>query len=246
VTGSVVATKNLCKQYRSGQSLIDAISSVSLIVSHGEFVAICGRSGSGKSTLMNLLGLLERPDSGHYLLDGKEVSALSERQRATIRNRKIGFVFQLPTLLPRSSALENVELLLVYSGIRGTERKRRAAEALERVGLGHRRYHWPNQLSGGEQQRVAIARALVNKPALILADEPTGALDSSTSDEIMSLFEELHQERSTIIVVTHDPDVAKRAERCVTLHDGRIVEDSSRKQPVVLRSIPGGLNELSG
>jgi putative ABC transport system ATP-binding protein len=195
---------------------------------------------------MNLLGLLERADSGHYFLDGKEVSALSERQRAISRNREIGFVFQLPTLLPRSSALENVELPLVYSGIRGTERQRRAAEALDCVGLGHRRNHWPSQLSGGEQQRVAIARALVNKPALILADEPTGALDSSTSDEIMSLFEELHREGSTIIVVTHDQDVAKRAERCVTLHDGHIVDDSSCKHPVVLRSIPGGLNELSG
>lgn len=244
--GPVVATKSLCKQYRSGRSLIDAISSVSLVVRHGEFVAICGRSGSGKSTLMHLLGLLERADSGHYFLDGKEVSALSERQRAISRNREIGFVFQLPTLLARSTALENVELPLVYSGLHGIERQHRAAEALERVGLGHRRHHWPNQLSGGEQQRVAIARALVNKPALVLADEPTGALDSSTSDEIMSLFEELHQERSTIIVVTHDPDVAKRAERCVTLHDGHFVEDSSRKQRVVFRPSQGGLNELSG
>ena len=169
------------------------------MVRHGEFVAICGRSGSGKSTLMNLLGLLERPDSGHYFLNGKEIAALTERQRAISRNREIGFVFQLPTLLPRSTALENVELPLVYSGVRGIERQRRATEALERVGLGHRRDHWPSQLSGGEQQRVAIARALVNKPALVLADEPTGALDSSTSDEIMSLFEELHRERSTII-----------------------------------------------
>jgi putative ABC transport system ATP-binding protein len=246
VTGPVVVTKSLCKQYRSGQSLIDAISSVSLSVGHGEFVAICGRSGSGKSTLMDLLGLLERADSGHYFLDGKEVSVLSERPRAIIRNREIGFVFQLPTLLPRSSALENVELPLVYSGIRGTDRQRRAAEALDCVGLGHRRNHWPSQLSGGEQQRVAIARALVNKPALILADEPTGALDSTTSDEIMSLFEELHREGSTIIVVTHDQDVAKRAERRITLHDGRIVEDSYCKHPIVLRAIPGGLNEFSG
>jgi putative ABC transport system ATP-binding protein len=237
VTTPVVVAESLWKQYRSGQSLVDAIANVSLKVMQGELVAVCGRSGSGKSTLMNLLGLLERPDSGHYFLGGREVAALTERRRAGIRNREIGFVFQLPTLLPRSTALENVELPLVYSGVGGTERHRRATEALERVGLGHRRHHWPSRLSGGEQQRVAIARALVNKPVLILADEPTGALDSSTSDEIMSLFEELHRQRSTIIVVTHDADVAKRAERRVTLHDGQITTDEPRKQPVALRVV---------
>jgi putative ABC transport system ATP-binding protein len=245
VTGALVATDDLCKQYRFGQSLIEAIRNVALIVRQGEFVAICGRSGSGKSTLMNLLGLLERPDSGHYSFKEKEVAALNENRRATIRNREIGFVFQLPTLLARSTALENVELPLVYSGLPATQRQHRAAEALERVGLGHRKSHWPNQLSGGEQQRVAIARALVTKPALILADEPTGALDSSTGAEIMSLFEELHRETSTIIVVTHDPDVAKRAERCVVLHDGRIVEEWSPKHSIALRVIPGGLNALT-
>jgi putative ABC transport system ATP-binding protein len=195
---------------------------------------------------MNLLGLLERPNSGHYYLNGTEIADLTECRRAAIRNREVGFVFQLPTLLSRSTALENVELPLVYSGVRGIERHRRGIEALERVGLAHRRNHWPSQLSGGEQQRVAIARALVNKPALILADEPTGALDSNTGDEIMSLFEELHRQRSTIVVVTHDADVANRAERCVTLHDGRVITDVPRKQPVVLRAVRGGLNESSG
>ena len=237
MTTPVVATENLSKHYVLGRSIVDAIASVSLTVMQGEFVAICGRSGSGKSTLMNLLGLLERPDSGHYLLNGSEIAGLRESRRAAIRSREIGFVFQLPTLLPRSTALENVELPLVYSGVRGIERRRRATEALDRVGLGHRKDHWPSQLSGGEQQRVAIARALVNQPALILADEPTGALDSNTGDEILSLFEELHHQGATIIMVTHDVDVAYRAERCVTLHDGRVVTDSPRKQPVILRAV---------
>jgi putative ABC transport system ATP-binding protein len=237
VTTPVVATENLSKQYVLGRSIISAIATVSLTVMQGEFVAICGRSGSGKSTLMNLLGLLERPDSGHYLLNGTEIAGLSESRRAAIRNRELGFVFQLPTLLPRSTALENVELPLVYSGVRGVKRHRRATEALDRVGLGHRKDHWPSQLSGGEQQRVAIARALVNMPALILADEPTGALDSNTGDQILSLFEELHRQRATIIMVTHDPDVAYRAERCVTLHDGRVITDAPRKQPVILRAV---------
>ena len=238
-------TENLCKQYCSGKSFVDAIANISLEVRQGESLAICGRSGSGKSTLMNLLGLLERPNSGHYYLNGTEIAGLTERRRAAIRNREIGFVFQLPTLLPRSTALENVELPLVYSGVRGMERHRRGIEALERVGLAHRWDHWPSQLSGGEQQRVAIARALVNKPALILADEPTGALDSNTGDEIMTLFEELHRQGSTIVVVTHDADVANRAERCITLHDGRIITDATRKQHVMLRAVPGGLNEFS-
>ena len=190
---------------------------------------------------MNLLGLLERANSGQYLLDGKEVAGLGARTLTAIRNRQIGFVFQSPTLLPRSTALENVELPLVYSGIRGDERERRAKGALNRVGLSHRLQHWPTQLSGGEQQRVAIARALANKPTLLLADEPTGALDSSTSDEILSLFEELHREGSTIILVTHDPEVAERASRCITLHDGRIVEDNLRsRQEPVLRAVASG------
>src|SRR5262249_25843766 len=199
-------------------------------------------SGSGKSTLMNLLGLLERPDSGHYVLRGTEIAGLKKRRAAAIRNREIGFIFQLPTLLPRSTALENVELPLIYSGVRGSERHCKAIAALECVGLAHRKDHWPSQLSGGEQQRVAVARALVNEPSLILADEPTGALDSNTGDEIMKLFEELHRQRRTIIVVTHDADVANRAERRITLHDGRMIDDAPRKQPVVLRAVIGGLD----
>jgi putative ABC transport system ATP-binding protein len=226
VSTPLIEAVHLCKNYRFDDRVVHAISDVSFTIEQGEFVAIRGRSGSGKSTLMSLLGLLERPASGQYFFDGKEVSALSGRTRTAIRNREIGFVFQLPTLLPRSSALQNVELPLAYAGIRGLERKRRAKDALDRVGLGHRHYHWPGQLSGGEQQRVVIARALVNNPDLLLADEPTGALDSHTGDEILSLFEGLHREGSTIVIVTHAPDVAERAARCITLHDGRVIADS--------------------
>jgi putative ABC transport system ATP-binding protein len=192
-------------------------------IEQGEFVAVVGRSGSGKSTLMHLLGLLERPDSGRYFFDGQEVSKLSEDARAALRNRQIGFVFQLPALLSRANALENLELPLAYAGVGATERHRRARDALDRVRLAHRSNHWPHQLSGGEQQRVVIARAIVSHPALVLADEPTGALDSKTSDEILSLFEDLHRDGCTIIVVTHALDVAERAKRRITLNDGRIV-----------------------
>ena len=222
----LVRTVGVSKHYPSGGTIIRAVSNVSLSIEHGEFVAICGRSGSGKSTLMNLLGLLERPDSGEYALSGREATKLSEDMRATIRSQDIGFIFQLPALLPRATALENVELPLVYAGVPGSKRRRTAKDALGRVGLADRSHHWPNQLSGGEQQRVVIARAIVNEPALILADEPTGSLDSSTSDEILSLFEGLHGDGHTIIVVTHASDVADRARRQITLHDGRIIEDA--------------------
>jgi putative ABC transport system ATP-binding protein len=224
---SLVRAVGISKHYPSGGTVIRAVADVSLSIEHGDFVAIRGRSGSGKSTLMNLLGLLERPDCGAYALDGREVAELSEDTRAAIRRREIGFVFQLPALLPRASALENVELPLVYAGVRRRERRRRAKDALDRVGLGDRSHHWPNQLSGGEQQRVVIARAMVNDPALILADEPTGALDSSTSEAILSLFEQLHRDGRTIIVVTHASEVADRARRRITLHDGQIVEDNA-------------------
>lgn len=183
---------------------------------------------------MNLLGLLERPDSGQYALLGREVANLSEDTRALIRNREIGFVFQLPALLPRASALENVELPLIYAGVGGPERRRKASEALERVGLDQRMHHWPHQLSGGQQQRVAIARAIVNNPALVLADEPTGSLDSITGNEILSLFEKLQQIGRTIVVVTHAPDVAERAGRQITLHDGRIVGDYVERNKLAL------------
>jgi putative ABC transport system ATP-binding protein len=222
---SLVKTIGLYKRYISGETSVCAVSGVSFSIEQGEFVAIRGRSGSGKSTLMHLLGLLERPDSGHYALLGREVADLSEDARALIRNREIGFVFQWPALLPRASALENVELPLIYAGIGGAKRDRKAKEALVRVGLCEHMFHWPNQLSGGQQQRVAIARAIVNTPALVLADEPTGSLDSTTGNEILSLFEELQQIGRTIVVVTHAPDVAERAGRQIALHDGRIVGD---------------------
>jgi putative ABC transport system ATP-binding protein len=223
----LVRTAGVSKHYPSAGTVIRAVSKVSLSIERGEFVAIRGRSGSGKSTLMNLLGLLERPDSGEYAFNGRPVAMLSEDARATIRSREVGFIFQQSALLPRASALENVELPLVYAGIDRRERRIRSKDALDRVGLAHRSQHWPNQLSGGEQQRVVIARALVNDPALILADEPTGALDSTTSDEILTLFEGLHREGRTIVVVTHAAEVGNRAQRRITLHDGRIVSDDA-------------------
>ena len=221
----LVRTVGITKRYTSGGSEVHAITDVSLAIEQGEFVAICGRSGSGKSTLMNLLGLLEHPDAGRYALNGREVAALGEEGRAAVRNRQIGFVFQIPALLPRASALENVELPLLYAGVVRRERHRRAGAALDRVGLAYRRHHWPGQLSGGEQQRVVIARAIVNDPALVLADEPTGALDSRTSADILAMFEELNRDGRTIVMVTHAAEVADRARRRITIHDGRIVED---------------------
>ncbi len=221
----MVHVAGLSKRYASGDTVIHAVSDLSFSIERGEFVAVVGRSGSGKSTLLNVLGLLERPDGGRYALQGRDVSTLSGECRAAIRNREIGFVFQLPTLLPRVSALENVELPLAYAGIATAERRRRAREAVDCVGLAHRADHWPHQLSGGEQQRIAIARALVNNPALILADEPTGALDSKTSGEILTLMDELNRRGRTIVVVTHAPDVAAHAHRHVMLHDGRIMPD---------------------
>ncbi len=228
----LVRAVNLAKHYRTDGSLVRAISSVSIAIEPGEFVAVVGRSGSGKSTLMSLLGLLERPDAGEYALMGREVASLSEDARAVLRGREIGFVFQMSSLLARSSALENVELPLVYAGVERGERQCRARTALDRVGLSHRLHHWPHQLSGGEQQRVAIARALINDPALILADEPTGAVDSKTADGILSLLKDLNKDGRTIVLVTHAPDVAWRAYRRVTLEDGNIISDSrSEKGP---------------
>jgi putative ABC transport system ATP-binding protein len=215
----------LWKSYRAGETTVRAVSGISLDVEEGEFLAIIGRSGSGKSTLLHILGLLARPDTGQYSLRGRRVENLGEDARADIRNREIGFVFQLSALLPRATALENVALPLAYAGIGRKERRRRAKDALEQVGLLHRASHWPHQLSGGEQQRVAIARAIVGRPALILADEPTGALDSVTSNEILSLFTDLNEGGHTVVVATHDADIAGRAHRRITLHDGCIVDD---------------------
>jgi putative ABC transport system ATP-binding protein len=225
VAGPVVQATSLSKQYRSGDIAVSAIQDISLTIEPGDFAAIVGRSGSGKSTLMSLLGLLERADAGRYVLNGRDLAALDDDARAVLRCRTIGFVFQMSSLLPRSSALENVEMPLAYAGVGPSQRHARAKQALDRVGLTQRKDHWPHQLSGGEQQRVAIARALVNDPALILADEPTGALDSKTADEILALFDALNRDGRTIVVVTHAPDVAAHASRQISLSDGRIVED---------------------
>jgi ABC-type lipoprotein export system ATPase subunit len=227
MTSLVVQAVDLAKHYRAGSAVVRAIAGVSLSIARGELIAIVGRSGSGKSTLLSLLGLLERPDSGRYLFNGNEAGALSEDARAGVRGRRIGFVFQLPALLARHSALEHVELPLGYCGVPPRRARQRALAALDRVGLSHRADHWPNQLSGGEQQRVAIARAIVNEPDLILADEPTGALDSKTSDEILDLFKELHRAGRTVAIVTHSLEVAQAAQRRITLHDGRIIADEA-------------------
>jgi putative ABC transport system ATP-binding protein len=223
----LILATGLRKDYSAGDSNVRAVADASLRNDRGEFVSIVGRSGSGKSTLMSLLGLLERPDTGQYFLNGREVGSLREDERAAVRNREIGFVFQLPTLLARASALQNTELPLGYAGVSGAKRRRLAAEALDRVGLSHRLNHWPHQLSGGEQQRVAIARAIVNNPSLILADEPTGALDSRTSEEILSLFKGLNGEGRTIVVVTHAADVTECTQRRINIHDGQIVGDDA-------------------
>ena len=239
----LIQTAGISKHYPSGGTTIRAVSSVSLIVGPGEYVAIRGRSGSGKSTLMNLLGLLDQPDSGEYEFNGRAVAGLTDDKRAAMRSREIGFVFQLPALLPRATALENVELPLVYAGIPASKRRRAAKDALDRVGLIDRTHHWPNQLSGGEQQRVVIARAMVNDPALILADEPTGSLDSATSDEILSLFETLYRDGRTIIVVTHATEVADCARRQITIQDGQIIKDAAVLNTNVLLS-SGGLDSF--
>jgi putative ABC transport system ATP-binding protein len=204
---------------------VRALEGVTLCIEAGESVAVMGPSGSGKSTLMNLLGLLDRPSRGRYWIEGEDVSQFSPDQQATIRNRKVGFVFQASNLLARSTALENVELPLVYAGVGASERRRRAGDALEAVGLGHRRSHWPHQLSGGEQQRVAIARAIVNEPLMILADEPTGALDSRKGLTILALFQALNHAGRTLVLVTHDAQVARHAARIVNLRDGQLISD---------------------
>jgi ABC-type lipoprotein export system ATPase subunit len=224
----VIELEEVRKTYRKGTEEIRALDGVSLRIGQGEFVAVMGPSGSGKSTLMNVLGLLDTPDSGAYLLDGKDVRTLTADQRATIRNERIGFVFQAFHLLPRTTAVENVELPLVYSERR--EANGLGRKALERVSLADRAAHFPNELSGGQQQRVAIARALVQEPALILADEPTGNLDSTSSGEILEIFRSLNRTGTTIVVITHDLNVARRADRMVSIADGRIVADTGVPQ----------------
>jgi putative ABC transport system ATP-binding protein len=221
----LIRARELTKVYASGDNPVHALRGVSLDIAPGEFIAIMGASGSGKSTLMNILGCLDRPTSGQLWLGGEAVDEMPPDQLAAVRNRRIGFVFQQFNLLPRTSALENVELPLLYAGVGSTERRSRALESLARVGLAERAAHTPAQLSGGQQQRVAIARALVNRPQLILADEPTGALDSQTSEEIMQLLADLNAQGITVVLVTHEPDIALWARRRIVFRDGRVVED---------------------
>jgi putative ABC transport system ATP-binding protein len=223
---SLIDLRAVSKVYRMGDVEVHALREVSFVVEARDLVAVMGSSGSGKSTLMNIIGCLDRPTSGSYHLDGQEVSRLDRAELAHVRNRTLGFVFQSFNLLSRTSALENVELPLVYAGTPGGERHRRAAKALERVGLGQRMGHHPNQMSGGQQQRVAIARALVAEPRLILADEPTGNLDSRTSIEILALFQELGAAGITVLLVTHEPDIAAYASRVVVMRDGRVKSDT--------------------
>jgi putative ABC transport system ATP-binding protein len=221
----VIDIEGVTKLYRMGAEIVHALRGVALQVHRNEYMAIMGPSGSGKSTLMNMLGCLDTPTSGHYHFNGKDVSSMSDDELASIRNREIGFVFQTFNLLPRSTSLHNVELPLIYAGLPPAARRERAREALENVGLGDRMLHKPNELSGGQRQRVAVARALVNHPSIILADEPTGNLDSKTGEEIMQLFDQLYEQGNTIIVVTHEEDIARHARRAIRLHDGLIESD---------------------
>lgn len=216
---------NICKVYRMGDNIINALNNINLTINKHEFVAIVGPSGSGKSTMMNMIGCLDTPSSGSYVLDGNEIGELNDNQLAEIRNSKIGFIFQGFNLLQKLTAVENVELPLIYKGLGARERHRRSVEALEMVGLGDRVSHKPNELSGGQQQRVAIARALVSDPPIILADEPTGNLDSKSGTEILRILNELNENGNTIILITHDNNVAMQAQRIVRLSDGEIVED---------------------
>jgi putative ABC transport system ATP-binding protein len=235
--GLVIRTEGLRKDYQMGPTSVQALRGVDLAVPRGEMIAIMGASGSGKSTLMNILGALDEPTAGRYFLDGVQVDGLSRDALAEIRNRKIGFVFQGYNLLARTSALENVELPMLYArGLKASAARQRAREALERVGLGDRLTHEPSELSGGEQQRVAIARALVNEPAILLADEPTGNLDSRTTLEILALFQSLNEQGLTLVIVTHEDDVAHHAQRIIELRDGRVIRD----EPVLHRRNAAG------
>ncbi len=224
---SVILLRAITRDFKLGGQTVQVLKGIDLNIQRGEYVALMGPSGSGKSTLMNLLGCLDTPTSGTYVLADRDVSGMAEQELAEVRNQEIGFVFQTFNLIPRQSALDNVALPLVYAGIGKEERLERATEVLRSVGLGDRMHHQPNQLSGGQRQRVAIARALVNKPSLILADEPTGNLDSTTSDEILKLFDEIHAAGNTLVVVTHEEDVARHAKRVIRLRDGIIADAGS-------------------
>jgi putative ABC transport system ATP-binding protein len=226
----VIVTRGIRRDYDMGGEIVHALRGVDVAIRRGEYVAIMGPSGSGKSTFMNTLGCLDTPTAGEYWLNGQLVSSMSDDALARVRNREIGFVFQTFNLLPRSTALQNVELPLVYAGVPAAERHKRAREALEKVQLGERVHHRPNELSGGQRQRVAIARALVNRPSILLADEPTGNLDSHTSEEIMRVFESLHTQGQTVVMVTHEPDIAAHARRVVVLRDGVVASDERKEQ----------------
>jgi putative ABC transport system ATP-binding protein len=230
--GIAILTEGLAKTYVMGEELIYALHGVDILIRSGEYVAIMGPSGSGKSTLMNLIGCLDTPSSGKYWLAGRLVSDLHDDDLAAVRNKEIGFVFQTFNLLPRTSALNNVELPMIYSGTPPAERERKARQALEAVELGNRMMHKPSEMSGGQRQRVAIARALVNSPAIVLADEPTGNLDTRTGEEIMALFARLHSEGRTIILVTHEGDIAQHADRIIHIRDGRVERDEKVAEPL--------------
>ncbi len=225
----LIRVSGLTREYEMGAETVHALRGIDMVIHPNEYVAIMGPSGSGKSTLMNLIGCLDSPSAGEYWLNGVEVSQMPDDELARVRNREIGFVFQTFNLLPRASALHNVELPLIYAGVSGRGRRQQAARALERVGLSDRMQHKPNELSGGQRQRVAIARALVNDPSILLADEPTGNLDSSTSSEIMAVFEELYRQGQTVVMVTHETSIAEHARRVVTLLDGRVHSDTMRE-----------------
>jgi putative ABC transport system ATP-binding protein len=220
-----IALERIRKTYGEGETAVHAVAHVDLTVQVGEYLAIMGASGSGKSTLMNIVGCLDGPSAGRYLLDGVDVRRLDDAQLSTVRNRKIGFIFQSFNLIPRTTALSNVELPLVYAGVDRRQRRKRAIEALERVGLGNRHHHLPSELSGGQQQRVAVARAIVTDPVLLLADEPTGALDSQSTEDVLNLFDVLSAAGRTIMVITHEAEVGARAQRVVRMRDGRIISD---------------------
>lgn len=237
----VIRLEKISRNYKVGSEIVHALQEVSLTINKNEFVAMMGPSGSGKSTLMNTLGCLDTPSSGNYYLNNLDVSKMTDNELAEVRNREIGFIFQTFNLLPRSTALENVMLPLIYAGLPKNERIKRATEALESVQLGDRMHHRPNELSGGQRQRVAVARALVNKPTLILADEPTGNLDSKTSVEIIGLMEEIHRLGNTIVLVTHEEDIAAHAHRIVRLRDGKIEDDYVNKEIITAATMLGSL-----
>ena len=239
----IIETKNISKRYVMGTEVVDALKSISITIEKGEYVAFMGPSGSGKSTLMNIIGCLDSPTSGTYVLNNKDVSAMSEGELADVRNKEIGFVFQTFNLLPRQSSLENVALPLIYAGFNKRDRTERAQQVLQSVGLGERSMHKPNELSGGQRQRVAVARALVNNPSILLADEPTGNLDTRTSYEIMGLFEEIHAKGNTIIMVTHEEDIANYAHRIIRLRDGLIESDIKNPNPTNPKKMAEELNK---